>query len=71
MRSGARSAKVQSDIATLPTSKVDAPCKRRSISDAPVTFGSLMRIDGDNALLAGQYAEIGERLKGSAFKLSE
>ena len=54
MRSGARSAKVQSDIATLPTSKVDAPCKRRSISDAPVTFGSLVRIVGDNAFQAGQ-----------------
>ena len=71
MRSGARSAKVQSDIATLPTSKVDAPCKRRSISDAPVTFGSLVRVDGDNALQAGQYAGIGERLRGSACKLSE
>ena len=52
-------------------SKIDAAYKRRSISDAPVTFGSLVRVDGDNALLAGQYAEIGERLKGSAFKLSE
>ena len=71
MRSGARSAKVQSDIATLPTSKVDAPCKHRSISDAPVTFGSLVRVDGDNALQAGQYAGIGERLRGSACKLSE
>ena len=26
----------------------------RSISYAPVTFGSLVRIDGDNALQAGQ-----------------
>ena len=54
MRSGARSAKVQSAAATLPTSKIDAAYKRRSISDAPVTFGSLVRIVGDNAFQAGQ-----------------
>ena len=54
MRSGARSAKVQSAAATLLTSKIDAAYKRRSISYAPVTFGSLVRIDGDNALQAGQ-----------------
>lgn len=71
MRSGARSAKVQSAVATLPMSKIDAAYKRRSISDAPVTFGSLVRVDGDNALQAGQYAGIGERLRGSACKLSE
>ena len=71
MRSGARSAKVQSAAATLPTSKIDAAYKRRSISYAPVTFGSLVRVDGDNALQAGQYAGIGERLRGSACKLSE
>ena len=54
MRSGARSAKVQSAAATLPTSKIDAAYKRRSISYAPVTFGSLVRIVGDNAFQAGQ-----------------
>ena len=50
-------------------SKIDAAYKRRSISDAPVTFGSLVRVDGDNALQAGQYAGIG--LNGKHERISQ